>query len=591
MNGMDVKRRDHAANVTVKLPFGAKPDVWQLVKKLFRFCGPCIENRTTQDSIRIRFHSMMGALNCLDHLHRLRLHHSLPALVVRTDDKLAVELLEFRIMATALDPHNQHTREMVKTSITRIVREWQEQHQAEYAPNVSSSASGIPEPKRSAEVLDADLIEGVEAAEEAIKAIQEMGALIDVDDGVVADSERPVHTTQQESRAVREPRQGLGSRENALVEERRLWEQDMERREQEEEQQRAWEREKWRLRRAGLYCSDDEEFQRRVGYERALRELQRRGHDLLAPGHPAPAHRRTTVRVSGEILKALNDTPLDIHRDGGEAPWLPSDEEPMEGSDRMESPPPPPPPPTNPPAVPTVASPDAPDSDDDWFARRRAERNQGRQQRAAKRQKETANEELRERIQRIQQRNRERLKLLGMMAEKPKLKPQQLLRRASLSDSSSSDADSPPPQPQNPSLGSETDEDVKRLKRTRRPPAGLEVPREGASSDTSDDIARLKQRRRDERIVSQRVHKAKPTPPRTPSPSRRIKSEPQSPAHWSGSSAHLSPGAPATHDEPKQSSVTTTVTPKREPHDDDAANEKTVGKRNAAPAPLITPAN
>lgn len=39
MNGMDVKRRDHAANVTVKLPFGAKPDVWQLVKKLFRFCG------------------------------------------------------------------------------------------------------------------------------------------------------------------------------------------------------------------------------------------------------------------------------------------------------------------------------------------------------------------------------------------------------------------------------------------------------------------------------------------------------------------------------------------------------------------------
>lgn len=125
---------------------------------------------------------------------------SLPALVVRTDDKLAVELLEFRIMATALDPHkglgmdqsvnmsvygrippspntkfsvsflsfgphekhllsqivifciclrtyqkrhssldqpllhNQHTREMVKTSITRIVREWQEQHQAEYAP-------------------------------------------------------------------------------------------------------------------------------------------------------------------------------------------------------------------------------------------------------------------------------------------------------------------------------------------------------------------------------------------------------------------------------------------------------------------------
>lgn len=66
---------------------------------------------------------------------------------------------------------------------------------------------------------------------------------------------------------------------------------------------------------------------------------------------------------------------------------------------------------------------------------------------------------------------------------------------------------------------------------------------------------------------------------------------PQSPAHWSGSSAHLSPSAPATHDEPKQSSVTTTVTPKREPHDDDAANEKTVGKRNAAPAPLITPAN
>lgn len=44
----------------------------------------------------------------------------------------------------------------------------------------------MPEPKRSAEVLDADLIEGVEAAEEAIKAIQEMGALIDVDDGVVA---------------------------------------------------------------------------------------------------------------------------------------------------------------------------------------------------------------------------------------------------------------------------------------------------------------------------------------------------------------------------------------------------------------------
>eukprot|EP00668_Euglena_longa_P000455 GGOE01000577.1.p1 GENE.GGOE01000577.1~~GGOE01000577.1.p1 ORF type:complete len:633 (-),score=111.87 GGOE01000577.1:21-1919(-) len=526
VSGGEVKQRDHAVNVTVKLPPGARPDVWQLVRKLLRYCGPSVENRTTPDSIRARFFSIAGALNCLDHLHRLRLHHSLPPLAARTDEKLAVELLEFRIMASALDPHNKHTREMVKASITRLVHEWQQQHQADYAQAVRNPTLAAP---AKAEVLDADLMEGVEAAEEAIKAIQEIGELIDVEG--TADVDKP-ESTAQVNRANRAPRSSNhGGREQVLAQERLLWEREMERREHEEEQQRAWEREKWRLRRAGLYSSDDEEFQRQVGYERALRELQRRGQDPLAAGNAPLVPRRTTARVSGDILKALNDAPLDIHGDGGAAPWLPSDEEPLEGSDGMESPPPPPPPPpTGSPKQLVPVPPDAPDSDDDWFARRRAERERGRRERAAQRQKETANEELRERIQRIQQRNRERLKLLGMMTEKPKLKPKHLLRKASIADTSSSDS-----QPR-----SDIDEDNKRLKRARRSQPE-QVSHADASSDTSDDILRLKRRRQGERATCRRLP-AKP--PRTPSPARPVKAEPRSPSQWSSPSSPVTPPLP-----------------------------------------------
>eukprot|EP00669_Euglena_mutabilis_P008769 TRINITY_DN3769_c0_g1_i1.p1 TRINITY_DN3769_c0_g1~~TRINITY_DN3769_c0_g1_i1.p1 ORF type:complete len:319 (-),score=25.49 TRINITY_DN3769_c0_g1_i1:245-1201(-) len=224
-----------------------------------------------------------------------------------------------------------------------------------------------------------------------------------------------------------------------------------------------------------------------------------------------------------------------------------------------------------------------PDSDDELFAQRKEERARARRERAALRRKEEESDLLRERIERIQQRTRERLKLLGIMTDRPTPAAIRPTHPATGSDSSAS-------QTTRPRRANKPDEDLPRPKRIRMlkesvaptpvtpPPSPPPPPRPTVASGAEPNDSPI---RRPNRLPPHR--RRHPSPPSRPPLPSSFGTGSSSPQVYSPSAGCSSP-APCAAEPPPPERKTRIRAPCV--HQD----RDSLGPQAAAPPALLTPA-